>query len=159
MSALSDPETSGSARLPGLYRSPTGQALVGMCSACVWARGQVGFRVMARRIPTPRYLFGGLGQLSQARGALTIDVTILNISAHGCRVNGLGRTAVGEVCELGIQWQGKEFRREVKLRWKNRKGEGGLEFLSMDETGLAFLRELFATLQLEPSRPLPPHRV
>jgi len=113
---------------------------------------------MAKRIPIPRYLFGGPAQLSQARGAITTDVTVPNISAKGCRVKGSGLAAVGEVCELAIKWQGKEFRCEVQVRWKNRKGEAGLEFLSMDETRLVFLRELFATLHLEPLRPLPPER-
>lgn len=94
----------------------------------------------------------------QARGAITIDLTVLNISTQGCRVRGLGSVAEGEDCELVINWRGKAFRREVNVRWKNRKGEGGLEFLSMDETGVAFLSEFLPTLRLEPPRPLPPDR-
>ena len=114
---------------------------------------------MAWRTPTPRYVFGGPAQLLQARGAITIDLAVLNISTQGCRVRGLGSVAEGEDCELVINWQGKEFRREVIVRWKNRNGEGGLEFLSMDETGMAFLSEFLPTLRLEPPRPVPPHRV
>lgn len=107
---------------------------------------------MDRRIPVPRYVFGGRGQLSQARGSLTVDVTVPNISTNGCRVAGLGPLAAGDVCELAVSWQGKQFRCEVSVKWKNRSGDGGLEFLQMDETGVAFLRELFTTLQLEPPR-------
>ena len=114
---------------------------------------------MALRIPTPRYVFRGPAQLLQARGSITIDLTVLNISTQGCRVRGLGSVAVGEDCELTINWRGKEFRREVNVRWTNREGEGGLEFLSMDETGLTFLREFLPTLRVEPPRPLPPHRI
>ena len=113
---------------------------------------------MAWRTPTPRYVFNGPAQLLQARGAITIDLTVLNISTQGCRVRGLGSVAEGEDCELVINWRGKAFRREVNVRWKNRKGEGGLEFLSMDETGVAFLSEFLPTLRLEPPRPLPPDR-
>ncbi len=107
---------------------------------------------MEGRIPVPRYLFGGHAQLSQARGAISVDVTVPNISTNGCRVTGLGPLAAGEVCELTILREGREFRCEVIVRWKNRNGDGGLEFLHMDETGLAFLRDLFTTLQLEPPR-------
>jgi len=113
---------------------------------------------MAWRTPTPRYIFDGPAQLLQARGAIAIHLTVLNISTQGCRVRGLGSVPEGEDCELAINWRGKEFRREVIVRWKNRKGEGGLEFLSMDETGVAFLSEFLPTLRLEPPRPVPPHR-
>jgi len=108
---------------------------------------------MERRIPVPRYLFRGPAKLFQAQGAVAVDITVLNISTNGCRVRGLGPVAEEEVCELAITWQGKEFRQEAKVRWKNDRGDGGLEFLRMDERGIAFLTELFGTLRLEPPRP------
>ena len=107
---------------------------------------------MDRRIPVPRYIFGGPAQLSQARGAVNTAVSVRNISTHGCCVRGLGLESEGDICELIIKWQGKEFRCEVSVRWRNERGEGGLEFLHMDETRLAVLRQLFSTLRLEPPR-------
>ncbi len=113
---------------------------------------------MERRTPTPRYLTKVPARLLQAGGSIATEILVLNISTQGCRVKEVGPLAVGEVYELAIRWRGKAFRRDVKLRWKNRNGEAGLEFLSMDEAGLTFLRELFATLRLEPLRPRFSHR-
>ena len=110
---------------------------------------------MERRIPVPRYLFRGPAKLFQAQGAIAVDITVLNISTNGCRVRGLGPVAEDEVCELVITWQGKEFRQEAKVRWKHDRGDGGLEFLRMDEANLRVLRQLFSTLQLEPPRARP----
>ncbi len=88
----------------------------------------------------------------ETTGKLISHVNVHNLSAQGCCVEGPGVPAVGETCELAIEWEGRKFRCEAMIKWIKAKGLAGLEFLSVDEDRLAALREIFATLHLEPPR-------
>lgn len=111
---------------------------------------------MSERRGVPRYIFNSPAELIGLPGNPRTTATLRSISVRGCRIWGEAVPAVGEKCQLALEWEGREFRCEVEVAWKRKNGEAGLKFLTLDESGMAFLRGLCATLHLEPLAPLPP---
>lgn len=110
---------------------------------------------MAERRQVPRYLFGVPGKLSQSAGGAFSDVTVVTISVRGCCVEGASAPSVGQKCQLRIEWRGTQIPAEAEVAWKNKQGQAGMRFLSVEPEGRQLLRELCSTLKLQPLEPLP----
>ncbi len=111
---------------------------------------------MAERRQVPRYVFGEPAQLSLPPNGPVLTVTLLSLSVDGCRVEGPGVPAVKQKCHLLIQRQTGEIRSEVQVMWKRPPHLAGLRFLAMDDRNLEALRNLCATLRLQPLVIMPP---
>ena len=123
---------------------------------CVWRARRLESVDMSERRRFPRYLYDGEAHLSQGPDGPVAVVEIQSISVSGCRVGTAIVPAVGQKCELRIDWRGRQFRNDVVVVWKKPKVGAGLNFPSVDEDNLVFLRNLCRTLLLEPLAPLPP---
>lgn len=115
-------------------------------------------RLMLKRRPVPRHIFGQPAQLWPAPNSPVSNIIIRNISTQGCRVEGENLPAVGQECELVFEWRGQRLRIEVEVVWKRPDGHAGFQFLSMDEMRLAILRDLCSTLRREPLAEMSPER-
>jgi len=103
----------------------------------------------------PRYIIDSKVELSRSTSGSRSAATVRSISVRGCRIQGEAVPAAGQKCQLILEWEGREFRCEVEVAWRKRDGDAGLKFLSLDEGQLALLRQLCATLRLEPLAPMP----
>ncbi len=110
---------------------------------------------MAERRQVPRYSFGGPARLAPILGGAASDISVLSISVLGCRAKGANVPAVGQKCRLSIDWEAKEFSCEAEVKWKKPGGDVGLKFSPLDDKNRIILRELCATLRLEPLAPMP----
>jgi hypothetical protein len=111
---------------------------------------------MRERRSVPRYQYRSQGRLTHASGSPIIQVDFTTLSVRGCRVRGEAIPAVGQHCQVALQWEGLEFRGEAEVKWRKPDGDAGLAFTSIDETNLALIRRLCANLHLEPLAPPPP---
>ena len=111
---------------------------------------------MRERRQVPRYQYRARGKLivSADKPSVTVDFTTLSV--RGCRVQGKNIPAVGEHCQVSLEWEGLEFRAEAEVKWKKTTGDAGLVFASVDETNLTLVRRLCANLHLEPLAPPEP---
>ena len=57
---------------------------------------------------------------------------------------------------MSLDWQGSRIQAEAEVAWKSSKGLAGLRFVSMDPKSDENLRELLATLRMQPIPPLKP---
>ena len=124
--------------------------------ACVCIRARLHSRAMAERRQVPRYMFGVAAKLSHATSATASNVRASVLSVRGCGIEGAGVPAVGQECEIAIEWRGADIHAHAKVVWKRSDGRTGLKFLSIPDEDLERLRELCATLQLQPMSPMPP---
>ena len=111
---------------------------------------------MEDRRKVPRYHAEISAVLSQPGSESVTAVMVDVLSVQGCCVRGTGLPEAGRKCWLTLQWQGEEIRTEAQVAWKTIQGLAGLKFLSMDQASSETLRELCATLQLQP---MPPPRL
>jgi len=106
----------------------------------------------------PRYLLVSEAKLSVPASGNFLPVTVKVISTRGCALEGGALPAEGVKCELQLDWHGREIRLPAKVAWKNKDGRTGLEFSDVPEDQLALLREMSATLWLQPIVPLGPEK-
>lgn len=111
---------------------------------------------MRERRQVPRYLANVSAAISQPGGGPASDVTVVVLSVQGCCIQGMGAPEVGKKCRLTLAWQAEKIRAEALVVWKDAKGRAGLRFLPMDQQSSETLRELCATLRLQPMSMLPP---
>ena len=111
---------------------------------------------MSERRVVPRYLFEGPAFVALGPDGPNLKITLQIISLKGCGAFGEAVPAKGEKCKLRFEWRGREFLTEAEVVWRKTKGEAGMRFLTLDEETLNQLRQLCATLPLEPLAPLPP---
>lgn len=111
---------------------------------------------MRERRSVPRYQYRAHGRLILSSGSPVIQVDFTTLSVRGCRVKGEAIPAMGQRCQVALQWEGLEFRAEAEVKWRKPDGDAGLAFTTVDETNLALIRRLCANLHLEPLAPPPP---
>ncbi len=111
---------------------------------------------MPERRQVPRYLCELRAQLLQPASGSRRDITVVTLSVKGCGIEGAGNLNQGQKCELRIEWHGKDLRAEAEVIWIKPEGRVGLRFVSVKEETLAVLREVCATLPLQPLAKLPP---
>lgn len=113
---------------------------------------------MSERREVPRYLYGGPANVSEPAALRVSTITIISLSVNGFRAKGSSIPDVGKTCELLYEWEGKQFRGQVEVMWKQPDGVSGLKLVSCDDQSREVLRRLCASLQLEPltKRPMPP---
>jgi hypothetical protein len=111
---------------------------------------------MSERRQVPRYLADISALLTRHDTGAESEVAVEVLSVQGCCVKGSGIPETGRKCRLAVRWQGDEIRTEAQVVWKDAKGTAGLRFLNMDQGSSETLRELCATLRLQPLAPIPP---
>jgi hypothetical protein len=109
---------------------------------------------MRERRQVPRYIADVSALLTHHETGSASEVAVEVLSVQGCCVKGAGIPEMGRKCRLTIRWQGEEIRTEAQVAWKNAKGVAGLRFLNMDQKSSETLRELCATLRLQPLAPM-----
>ncbi|MBZ5515580.1 MAG: PilZ domain-containing protein [Acidobacteriia bacterium] len=111
-------------------------------------------RNMDERRQVPRYLAGLTAELTHHESGPVSQVAVEVLSVQGCCLQGTEIPGAGRKCQLTIRWQEEEIRTEAQVVWKNSKGWAGLRFLNMDRESSENLRELCATLGLQPFAPI-----
>jgi hypothetical protein len=105
---------------------------------------------MNERRQVPRYIADISAVLSRHDTGSESEVNVQVLSVQGCCVKGLGIPEAGRKCRISIRWRGEEIRSEAQVAWKDATGLAGLRFLNMDQESSETLRELCATLRLQP---------
>ncbi|MFB3924145.1 MAG: PilZ domain-containing protein [Terriglobia bacterium] len=107
---------------------------------------------MNERRSVPRYLADVAAQISHAEGE-GFKVIVEILSTQGACVRGNDLPAAGQRCRLTLQWLSERIQAEAEVAWKSHQGLAGLKFVSLDESGSSSLRELLATLRMQPVIP------
>ncbi len=111
---------------------------------------------MRERRQAPRYLCELKGQVRQLGSGVPLTVNVTTLSTKGCGIEGTGTLNVGQRCTVGLEWHGKDLRAEAEVVWATAQGRAGLKIVGITDENLALLKELCATLQLQPLVRLPP---
>lgn len=111
---------------------------------------------MPERRQVPRYLLNVPAKLSPLGSEAVSTVNVVLIGVKGCAFEGPVALGLGQRCKLSIEWRGSQIQAEAEVVVKKKEGRTGLKFLAMPEESMGVLRELCATLQLQPLAPLPP---
>jgi hypothetical protein len=106
-----------------------------------------------RRVP--RYLSDMTTRLSNLATGASWNVTLVTLSILGACAEGLALPNAGQKCEVATEWEGRTLRVEAEVVWKG-KGKVGLEFASLAAEAEQLLRQICATLQLQPLASIPP---
>jgi hypothetical protein len=109
---------------------------------------------MDERRQVPRYLADVNAELSNPPTDSASKVVIEILSVQGCCLRGTGIPEIGRKCRLSLEWQGDRIHAESEVAWKSIQGLAGLKFLSMDRESSESLRELLATLRMQPMAPM-----
>jgi hypothetical protein len=110
---------------------------------------------MIERRQVPRYLAEVSAVLTRHDTSSQSEVAVEVLSVQGCCVKGAGVPEAGRKCHVAVRWQGDEIRTEAQVVWKDARGLAGLRFLNMDRESSEALRELCATLRVQPLAPMP----
>lgn len=105
---------------------------------------------MNERRQGPRYIADISALLTHHETGSASAVAVEVLSVQGCCMKGTAIPEAGRKCRRTIRWQGEEIRTEAQVAWKDAKGVAGLRFLTMDQESSETLRELCATLRLQP---------
>ena len=81
---------------------------------------------MRERRSVPRYQYRAHGRLILSSGSPVIQVDFTTLSVRGCRVKGEAIPAMGQRCQVALQWEGLEFRAEAEVKWRKPDGDAGL---------------------------------
>ncbi len=111
---------------------------------------------MDDRREVTRYVIDAPARLSESLTGPVVYGTIDSISVRGCRVQCKDIPEAGKKCHVIVQWEDRELRTDAEIVWKTASGEAGLKFSPLDDDQLEFLRQLCATLKMEPLAPPPP---
>lgn len=105
---------------------------------------------MVKHRKATRYKCGLKGVLHRARETVGTNVTIRDISTHGCELKHAGGPSIGRNCELYFDWRGTHVGLEAEVAWEDAKGRAGLRFLRVDGETQRRLNELCAALRTQP---------
>jgi PilZ domain-containing protein len=111
---------------------------------------------MRERREVPRYIYGIQGKVTETATGGTVAVTVEVLSTRGCATKGGTLPPLGQVCELQLDWHGREIRLPSTVAWKSKDGRVGLKFGAIPDEQVKLLRGLCASLQLQPLVPTPP---
>jgi PilZ domain-containing protein len=106
-----------------------------------------------RRVP--RYISELTAHVSNPATGESSSVTLITLSVLGGCLDGRVLPEPGEKCELHAEWQGEPFVVPGEVVWKI-KEEAGVKFAPLDDGLEKLLRQICATLRLQPLAPLPP---
>ncbi len=109
-------------------------------------------QIERRRVP--RYVSELHAQLSNPGSGETWAVSLVTLSILGGCLEGRAFPAVGAACHLNTEWEGKQLAVEGEVVWKG-KGQAGVKFRPLAEGSERLLRQICATLRLQPLAPLP----
>ena len=109
--------------------------------------------MMGERRKVPRYLAEVSAQISHTQTDSGSKVIVEILSVQGACVRGSDIPEAGRKCRLTLEWQNERIQAEAEVAWKSHQGLAGLKFLSLDEQSSATLRELLATMRLQPLIP------
>ncbi len=107
-----------------------------------------------RRVP--RYVSDLPARLSNLATGESADVTLITLSVQGGCLEGSGLPETGQKCEVNTEWQGRSLRLPGEIVWKSKEGRLGVRFAALDEEAEQLLRQVCASLRLQPMAPLPP---
>jgi len=110
---------------------------------------------MAERRQVPRYVSDLKAQIHQPSSSSPLGVKVVTLSVRGICIDGADPLNQGQKCQLRIDWQGKQFQADVEVVWKTKEGRAGLKFVASAHESEGLLREICATLQLQPLARLP----
>ncbi len=94
-----------------------------------------------------------MATLAPSESTTSIPVQVEVLSVQGCCLRGSDLPEPGKKCLLSMNWKNREIRAEGQVAWKNSLGLAGLKFHNIDEPSREVLRDLCATLRLQPLTP------
>ncbi len=110
---------------------------------------------MADRRQVPRYLCDLKAELVHPVTQTRIPVSAAILSTQGGAVEDTRALKLKQKYLFILEWQGRAIQAETEIVWKTPEGLAGLRLLSIDEKDLHLLRELLATLRIQPlTKPL-----
>lgn len=80
-----------------------------------------------------RYPCGLEGLLHRPGETVGTQVTIQDISTHGCELKHAVGSSIGRKCELYFDWRDMHVGLEAEVAWEDPKGRAGLKFLRVDQ--------------------------
>ena len=107
-----------------------------------------------RRRAVPRYASELRGHVSNAATGATSNVTLVDLSIAGGRLEGPGLPDAGQVRVLHSEREGRSFRLHCQFVWK-RNQQAGVKFTLLDKGTEELLRSICANLRLLPRAPQP----
>lgn len=105
-----------------------------------------------RRVP--RYVSELHAELSNPASSETWALSLVTLSVLGGCLEGHKFPAVGTPCQLSAEWEGKRLAIDGEVVWI-RKGQVGVKFKPLSESAEKLLRQVCASLRLQPMAPLP----
>ena len=100
----------------------------------------------------PRYISELRGGVLNPATGMSADVSLVDLSVSGARLEGAGLPEAGQPCQLQTEWEGRQMVLRGEVAWKSRK-QIGLKFSPLDEETARQLRQLCANLHLAPPGP------
>lgn len=123
---------------------------------------------MRKNRKTTRYSCGLTGILHRVGETVGTQVTIQDISTHGCELRRPDGSRIGKKCELYFDWRDMHVGLEAEVAWEDPKGRAGLKFVRVDQEIQRRLNDLCDALRTQsppqqreshsaPSTPNPSH--
>ncbi len=97
----------------------------------------------------PRYVSELPALLSNPATGSTANVMLVSISLKGGCIEGQELPEAGQQCELNAEWEGRSLLIRSEIVWRTKK-HAGLRFEALDDGTQQALRQICATLRLEP---------
>ncbi len=109
---------------------------------------------MERR-KVPRYVGDIPARVSVPDTSSEADVELIVLSVLGCCLEGTGLPAVGQVCQLTADWEGKPLAARGEVIWNTKGTKIGLRFVDLDPAAEKTLRQICSNLRIQPMGALP----
>jgi hypothetical protein len=107
------------------------------------------------RRQVPRYISELRARVSNLATGATSRVALVTLSVLGGCLEGPQLPEAGQKCELDTEWESKRLLVQGDVVWKVRE-QAGVKFASLPEAAEKLLRQICASLRLQPLAPLPP---
>lgn len=107
------------------------------------------------RRQVPRYVSELRARVSNLATGATSSVALVTLSVLGGCLEGPQLPEAGQKCELDTEWESKRLLIQGDVVWKGRE-QAGVKFASLPEAAEKLLRQICASLRLQPLAPLPP---
>jgi PilZ domain-containing protein len=100
----------------------------------------------------PRYISELRGDVLNSATGKSADVSLIDLSVSGARLEGAGLPEAGQTCQLQTEWEGRQIVLRGEVAWRSRK-QIGVKFSSLDEETARQLRRICANLHIAPPGP------
>jgi PilZ domain len=97
----------------------------------------------------PRYISELRGDVLNSATGASAEVSLVDLSVSGARVEGAGLPDAGQTCQLHTEWEGRHLVLPGEVAWKSRK-QVGVKFSNLDEETTRQLRQICADLHIAP---------